>query len=518
LETPFDRLSPITSNLTLYAAYSEGWHTVSFVTAGTAVDPILVQNGEVLNVPTSTLEGYVFIGWYIDPLRKNLYQNTPILFDMTLYAKFEEIVKYTLTYHFGDETTSLLLEEGTVPTLTDVFLEGYVFDGWFLDPDGLLPYTPTAISEDIDLYAKLTRIEFEVTTMVSGTSSVQIVGYGDEPMLMDPTLDGYVFVGWYLDSQWNTRYELAPTYENLTLYAKFSQSAYMVSFYLDSELLEETMFGIDETILYPEVTLPGLVVSGWYLDQALTIPWIESNLTSDISLYAKMEAETYTIRFLRDDGSVLSQMIALYGTPLVYPSYVQKPDTISYTYTFVGWNEEDTSVTTSKDYIAMFEQNFRIESVHLNPGVSTLYQGEPYEEAGAFSDDPLIDIVWDDTLDTTETGKYEIVYHFMDGDIEVFTLSRMIRVLERPVEIIIHLNPGIDTFEEGDSYTDPGAETNVGEIMVIGQVDVFTPGIYQIIYTVEYEGQIISKSRYVCVVGSIIWVSSPIWKEETYDA
>jgi len=91
-------------------------------------------------------------------------------------------------------------------------------------------------------------------------------------------------------------------------------------------------------------------------------------------------------------------------------------------------------------------------------------------------------------------------------------------VLERPITVVITLNPSVDTLVEGSIYTDPGAIANVGIVVVSGEVNTALPGIYQISYSVEYNGVITTRSRYVCVVGTLLWVSSPIWKEESYEA
>ncbi len=69
LTTLFDfGQTPITSNTTLYADWSDQVYTVSFNTyGGSTIDDIFVNHGGKITAPTSpTRSGYTFVNWYLD--------------------------------------------------------------------------------------------------------------------------------------------------------------------------------------------------------------------------------------------------------------------------------------------------------------------------------------------------------------------------------------------------------------------------------------------------------------------
>ena len=68
-------------------------HTISFETnGGSAVDSVQVKDGDTLTAPTApTKRGFDFGGWYCNPELTDVYDfNTPVPYDFTLYAKWNE--------------------------------------------------------------------------------------------------------------------------------------------------------------------------------------------------------------------------------------------------------------------------------------------------------------------------------------------------------------------------------------------------------------------------------------------
>ncbi len=68
-------------------------HTITFETnGGTAVDPVKVKDGETFSAPTApTKYAFNFAGWYCNPELTDPYDfSTPVPYDFTLYAKWEE--------------------------------------------------------------------------------------------------------------------------------------------------------------------------------------------------------------------------------------------------------------------------------------------------------------------------------------------------------------------------------------------------------------------------------------------
>jgi hypothetical protein len=82
-------------------------------------------------------------------------------------------------------------------------------------------------------------------------------------------------------------------------------------------------------------------------------------------------------------------------------------------------------------------------------------------------------------------------------------------VVEHEEEIIISLNPGIDTVELESSFEDAGATAFYGEteleiIVISNTVDVSEEGIYEIVYEASYLGETKSITRKVTVVDDLL--------------
>ncbi len=97
-ENYFDMSTPITSELTLYARWISAdinTYTVMFDLngrEGTPPSPQTVEEGEKVIYPRDPeAEGFSFMGWYLDPTCKELYDfNAPVTKELILYAFWKE--------------------------------------------------------------------------------------------------------------------------------------------------------------------------------------------------------------------------------------------------------------------------------------------------------------------------------------------------------------------------------------------------------------------------------------------
>lgn len=91
----------INDNIILYAKWTEKvYYVVSFITTGTAVENITVEQGESIDImPTSYKANYNFLGWYTDETYTNkiTFPYTPTE-SITLYAKFKSQIGQITTY------------------------------------------------------------------------------------------------------------------------------------------------------------------------------------------------------------------------------------------------------------------------------------------------------------------------------------------------------------------------------------------------------------------------------------
>ncbi len=519
---PFDDSVPITSNLTLYALYSDAYHTVRFVTDGTSVSSLVVEHLDTFTLPTTSLEGYRFLGWYTEPELINQYQMAPVIGDLTLYASFEEIIYYSVTFYVqGDVYIVESYEENTVITLPQVDIYGYNFDGWYLDSEFTQEYVNNPIAEDMILYAKLSQNTYDITLWVDGISSVVSFEYLSTPTIVDPIKVGYEFAGWYLDSELTQRYYLSPITEDFTLYAKFVSEAYTIDLIILGEHYDYVYVESGATPILPEISMLGYDFNGWFLDSGFATEYVNGPLSNNLVLYGNYSETEYVIRFFDSNGSIVTQYILYYNDLIVYPANPTKDSTLSFTYTFLNWSTTMTNATSSLDIYPIFERTFIESSVSLNPGVDTIMVGDEHIDGSITTADTSLTVVTESNLDSEEAGKYEIIYNIYDGGELLYSISRYVRVIEPETDVNITLNPGISTIYLGEEYTEEGATSNVGEIVISGTVDTANIGIYYITYTVEYNGMTYAKTRIVTVldqsVKTVQVITALSYKEEDYE-
>ena len=162
----------MTSNTTVYAVWSRIEYTLIFngngQTTGTPPSSINVGGGQVvklIDIGSNTLakSGYVFLGWNTNANATTPLTDIIVNSNTTVYAVWEKLVYYTLTYD-GNGSTS-----GTIPPVKNVVAgstvdlqnynpgnlekEGYVFLGWNTDATATTPLTDITITSNTTVYA-----------------------------------------------------------------------------------------------------------------------------------------------------------------------------------------------------------------------------------------------------------------------------------------------------------------------------------------------------------------------------
>ena len=141
---PFDFNTPIVSDLTLYAQYSEPCVVTFEANAEWSVNkPVRVASGHTIarpGAPYPMKSGYIFSGWYTDEActQKFDFETTPITSDITLYGGFMRRIKLTNEKLIA-QTTGGQADIYDVP-LTNNTLRDYDFGGtdlgimWVTEP------------------------------------------------------------------------------------------------------------------------------------------------------------------------------------------------------------------------------------------------------------------------------------------------------------------------------------------------------------------------------------------------
>jgi len=219
-------------------------------TAGENAPAAVTYGNSITLVNPLSRTGYTFKGWYTSstftgsPVTTFTFDgNTP---SVTFYAKWT-VNQYSITYKDRDNETFSGVHGINYPTKhiygTETLLvtptkQNFIFKGWYTTSDCSTPavtkLTATGYTDNITLYAKWGSNTYNITyknegdTSFSGTHEEGYPTthtYGDPTVLDVPTLDGYLFAGWYLASDCSgtavTKLGASTYNDDITLYAKW---------------------------------------------------------------------------------------------------------------------------------------------------------------------------------------------------------------------------------------------------------------------------------------------------------
>lgn len=169
-------------------------------------------------------EGYVFLGWDIE------LPNVMPANDIIISALYE-ITQFTISFNsMGGEIngdTQVLVNYNESVTLPLPIKEGFTFLGWFDGESSNASHitNSSAFKSNLTLYAKWQKNIYTISFNSNGGSSIseKELYYQDVIIIYnEPTRDGYIFDGWYIDSDLTQKFTLlSMPAEDITLYAKW---------------------------------------------------------------------------------------------------------------------------------------------------------------------------------------------------------------------------------------------------------------------------------------------------------
>ena len=231
--TKYDFETPVTKNITLVAKWLEDEsikrYEVTFDSdGGSKTDKQrVIENEKATEPKVPTKEGYKFLGWYLNDTKYDF--KTKVTKDITLKAKWEKIVQYTVTFDKNNGTTN---ETKTVNSgekvvkPADPTKEGYTFDAWVYENKAFDFNTP--ITGDITLTATYTMLEKYTITFDSDGGTIvpnqTVTKGGKVTKPANPTKDDNDFVEWQLNG---SKYDFNTTVTGpITLKAKWQAKVY----------------------------------------------------------------------------------------------------------------------------------------------------------------------------------------------------------------------------------------------------------------------------------------------------
>ena len=417
-------------------AMNVSYVTVTFQTdGGTAIPPMQVVSGFSFTVDDPIKEGHIFIGWYEDSQFLVPFEigTDTVTVATTLYAKYQknvylvalvvdQVLFTTLEVSYGD---SLVLPNPEEPF-------GYDFAGWYYQVSYQDEYLNEPVTSSFTLYAKFEREIFTISYYVNGFI-YDTEDYPYESIPEPPTPPSlFTFMGWYYEDTFVTPYDAEPIDSSFSLYARFNDGSYTVTFYdYDHTSILSTSqvyYGFPATP--PEDPEKPNSPSFSYA----FIGWSEGyqDVKEDLSIYPLYE-KTYmkeTIKLIAGIDTVSSfdswvdTGITLIDPLLSMEIQVDEIDDYTYKISYKIFDGEDQ---IDVRYRMVTVNSYEEVTIELLPGVATIEVGDTYNDAGATSNLGDVEVI--SSVDTSKPGEYEVQYKVTYQD-KTYEKTRFVYVLE----------------------------------------------------------------------------------------
>lgn len=240
-----------------------------------------------------------------------------LIFGTFISCTVEDPIKqYKIVFHSngGSEIKDLIMISGKpIISPENPIKKDSVFDGWFMDVEKTQPFVfgvTYYTTLGFDLYAKWAKA-CNVTFVTDGGTEIPSIivnsgKYVTKPK--DPVKSGYLFGGWYADSNFTTLFNFSiPASIDVSIYAKWDIIRfYSVTFNSNGGTTPNTQsIKSGDSASKPTTSNQGKTLVGWYLDASFTTPFdfINTPVVSDINLYANWATSSPASDFAFDAAS-----------------------------------------------------------------------------------------------------------------------------------------------------------------------------------------------------------------------
>ena len=379
--TALTSIPETTGNATYYAHFtpSTRYYTVSATANPTAGGTVSGSGSSYKWNDSVTLEasanyGYTFVKWTdngADAGTATTY-SIPIDGNHTVVAEFERN-SYTVTLEASeggqatiDKTTCLYEDQVTVAATADT---GYTFVNWVQDGQ-VVSSDPTytfTVTKDTTVKPVFSINSYTISLSSDGNGSVEGAGdynYSSTATVTASPNTGYYFVNWTDED--GDEVSTSATYSFTvsgarSLKANFALKSYTIGVTAgdNGSVTGKGIYYYGESITVKAKPETGYHFVNWTIDG--NVVSTNANYTFTVSgpadLKANFAINSYTVKFVNDDGTLLKEAQFVYGSTAFYHvnETPKKKPTVQYTYTFAGWDKKLGTVTEDITYTAVYD-------------------------------------------------------------------------------------------------------------------------------------------------------------------
>ncbi|MBN2504664.1 MAG: InlB B-repeat-containing protein, partial [Bacilli bacterium] len=300
----------VVCDLEVHPLYTVNEYSVVFEENGgsSVTDRSNVTHGSTISLEIPVQLGYRFTGWYFGDTENDakFYATTPVTGDLTLYARWE-LASYDVIFYDYDDTIlrkSLIGHGYTAIAPDDPSRVGYTFEGW--------DTSFHVVVTDLSIHPIYIAIDYPLTVDENGGTYVpdMLIAYDTSiPLLVEPSRNGYTFVGWFKDSLLTIPFvndgstELMPL-NGLSIYANWDINQYTMSFEENGgSTIDDITLDYNTVIQEPtEPTRTGYTFKGWFSDPDFSTEYEFTNMPAEnITLYAKWQINEYEVYYFAEN-------------------------------------------------------------------------------------------------------------------------------------------------------------------------------------------------------------------------
>ncbi len=333
----FDKETAIKDNVNLYAKFTANVYKIVFdADGGNAIGDLSVAYQAQFSLPTPEKTGYDFLGWY-NVMDDKKAENGAYewLTDVRLKAKWA-IKKNTVTFKCGTEvkTEEVEYNKGFAMRLSAFTVEnGYEAVGFFASEtfEGeAIDVETYKVTAPVTLYVKVMPKTFHITVTGYANDGYDVVYNTTYTLETSPVSEGEIFEGYFFNDAPFAASGIYTYTDNITVEARFKadpeyNKVHVKLYDENNKLIQDKIIDKNSKADLSDINTEktGYTFKGWF--KADGSKFVEGSVLSEtISLYAKYEANTYTITVVTNNGEPDQTINVVYGETYTLPELTRE--------------------------------------------------------------------------------------------------------------------------------------------------------------------------------------------------